>query len=319
MSIHNPADSQAVDMTNIGVRDEKKVSILPPALLAAKALNKKNAIGTIEVTLPVMNVKVKCNAFSGIDDITIKTMSGSISSYTDANFKLLYRHLEFEDSANINTYEEFKRKLTEADFRTALYGVMLASFKTLEENRFTCKNNNCTNPDENKLFSFAPVMKDIKISFPRESYNSPSGDHTMDLFVAENGAMKINYRFDSIAHKIKIFQSRSNEEIRNNILTTGLMIPKIELTASYIESIEVTDGEEVYSITTPADIDLFIRSLDVTSREEVEKLNAKYITHIDGWLPTFSTTVKCPHCNTTQEWEDIDIYVEFFRKFTAIF
>ena len=308
-----------VDLTNIGHKEEKKQSILPPALLAAKALNKKNNLGTIEVHLPVLNVTVKTVAFSGINDTIVKTISGSISSYNDANFRLLYNHIIFPEECNITTYEDFKSKLTEADFRAALFGVMNASFKTLEENKFVCRNEKCPNPDENKVFPFAPKMNQIKIDFPREAYVSPSGDHTLDLFIAETDILKINYKFDAIDTKIKMFQSRTNDEIRNNIINVGTMLPKTDLTINYIDSIEVNDGEETYKISQPEDIALFIRSLDVTSREEIENLNSKFITHIDGWIPRFSTEITCPHCKTSQTWEDIDIYVEFFRKFTTIF
>ena len=319
MSIENSNNQPAVDMSNIAQKEEKKVNILPPAILAAKFLNKKNTIGQIEVDLPVLNKKVKCNPISGINETIIKTISGSITSYNDANFRLLYSHLEFEPECNINSYEEFLLKFNEADFRTALYGVMKASFKQLEENSFECKNKDCPNPNDNKIFNFTPLMKDIKITFPREAFVSPSNDHTKDLFVAENGQLTINYKFDSMATKIKLFKPKSNEEIRKNILNTGMMLPKNEITTSYIDSITVKGDDEVFEITSQADITLFINSLDVTSREEVEKLNNRFINHIDGWVPSFSTTVKCPHCGKTQEWEDIDIYVEFFRKFTAIF
>lgn len=313
---HEPA---AVDLSNlVQGKKESKPSILPPALLAAKALNKKNSVGAIEITLPVMNVPVICNAFANIDETIIKTISGSMTSYNDANFKLLYDHAKFQEGT-ITSFEDFKQKMTEADFRTLLYGIMKASIKNLEEQRFPCKNKNCPNPDENKIFNFTPAMSNLRIKFQQENYVSPSGDHTKDLFVAENDIMTVNYKFDSIESKIEIFNSKSNDEIRNNLINLGTMLPKTELTINYIDSIEIRDGEELYKISNPRDIELFIRSLNVSSREDLEKLNDRFISHINGWIPTFSTTIICPHCNKTQEWEDIDIYIEFFRKFTAIF
>ena len=199
-----------VDLTNLGQsQKETKPSILPPALLAAKALNKKNSVGSIEITLPVMNCAVVCSAFSNIDETVIKTISGSMSSYNDANFQLLYKHAEFKNN-EVNSYEEFKQKLTEADFRTILYGIMKASIKNLEEQRFPCKNKNCPNPDENKIFSFTPAMSNVRINFQQENYVSPSGDHTKDLFVAENDIMTINYKFDSIESKINLFNKKQN-------------------------------------------------------------------------------------------------------------
>lgn len=325
MSIENPSHgleglaNNPLDLTKIGQRDEKKYSILPPALLAAKAMNKKNSLGTQEVTLPVFNKVVKCNPFSNVDESTIKSMTGSISSYNDANFTLLYNHAEFPEDAGVNSYQDFLLKLVEADFRTILYGIMQASLKNLEEQRFVCKNQKCPNPDENKIFNFTPTMSSIKIHFQKENYISPSGDHTKDLFVAESDMMTVNYKFSSIASRVELFKKHSNEEIRTNIIETGSMLTKTELNITYIDSIEVKVDEEIYKLENPQDIELFIRTLNVASREEFEKLNDRFITHIDGWVPTFSTTLTCPHCKQTQEWEDIDIYIEFFRKFTAIF
>lgn len=308
------------DLTNLGTKTENSFSILPPALRAAKALNKKNAIGTFEVTLPVLNTKVICKPFSNIDDLTVKTISGSMSAYTDANFKLLYKHAEFSDIEM--SFEKFKYTLTEADFRTLLYGIMRASFKKLEENAFRCKHKTCPNPDEGKMFTINPEMDKIEIVFSRAPFVSPSNDHTKDLFIAEANGFKINYKFDNIEYKIDKLSQMSNDEIRNNLLTIGMMIPKTDLTLNYIDSVEVQDPdneEEVFKVSNPNEIKLFIESLDITSRDIVEQLNDKYIDYINGWVPKFNTTVVCPHCSTSQQWEDIDIYVEFFRKFSAIF
>ena len=318
MSTIVPGNQEVLDLTNVGVRENKSASILPPALLAAKALNKRNKIGVQEVHLPVLNVKVHCSAIANIDEIMIKTISGSMSAYNDANFRLFYKHIEFPAEANINSYEDFL-KITEADFRTLLFGIMMASFKSLEESRFVCRNEKCPNPDESKVFNYAPAMNSIYIQFPQAPYMSPSQDHTKDLFIAETDIMTINYRFSTIQHKVDIFKTKSNDEIRQNLINYGMMLQKTELTINYIDSIVVKDEEETYKCVNPEDIKLFMGSLDVTSREEIEKLNDRFITYIDGWIPTFKTTVTCPHCSKTQDWEDIDIYVEFFRKFTAIF
>ena len=318
MSTNVPGNQEVLDLTNVGVRENKSASILPPALLAAKALNKRNKIGVQEVHLPVLNVKVHCSAIANIDEIMIKTISGSMSAYNDANFRLFYKHIEFPAEANINSYEDFL-KITEADFRTLLFGIMMASFKSLEESRFVCRNEKCPNPDESKVFNYTPTMNSINIQFPQAPYMSPSQDHTKDLFIAETDIMTINYRFSTIQHKVDIFKTKSNDEIRQNLINYGMMLQKTELTINYIDSIVVKDEEETYKCVNPEDIKLFIGSLDVTSREEIEKLNDRFITYIDGWIPTFKTTVTCPHCSKTQDWEDIDIYVEFFRKFTAIF
>ena len=318
MSTIVPGNQEVLDLTNVGVRENKSASILPPALLAAKALNKRNKIGVQEVHLPVLNVKVHCSAIANIDEIMIKTISGSMSAYNDANFRLFYKHIEFPAEANINSYEDFL-KITEADFRTLLFGIMMASFKSLEESRFVCRNEKCPNPDESKVFNYTPTMNSIYIQFPQAPYMSPSQDHTKDLFIAETDIMTINYRFSTIQHKVDIFKTKSNDEIRQNLINYGMMLQKTELTINYIDSIVVKDEEETYKCVNPEDIKLFIGSLDVTSREEIEKLNDRFITYIDGWIPTFKTTVTCPHCSKTQDWEDIDIYVEFFRKFTAIF
>lgn len=318
MSTIVPGNQEVLDLTNVGVRENKSASILPPALLAAKALNKRNKIGVQEVHLPVLNVKVHCSAIANIDEIMIKTISGSMSAYNDANFRLFYKHIEFPAEANINSYEDFL-KITEADFRTLLFGIMMASFKSLEESRFVCRNEKCPNPDESKVFNYTPTMNSINIQFPQAPYMSPSQDHTKDLFIAETDIMTINYRFSTIQHKVDIFKTKSNDEIRQNLINYGMMLQKTELIINYIDSIVVKDEEETYKCVNPEDIKLFIGSLDVTSREEIEKLNDRFITYIDGWIPTFKTTVTCPHCSKTQDWEDIDIYVEFFRKFTAIF
>ena len=311
--------NEVLDLTKVGISEEKKVSILPPALLAAKALNKRNVIGIQEVHLPVMNTVIKCYPISNIDDIMIKTISGSISAYNEANLKLFYNHCEFKPEAGAQTFELFISKLTEADFRTMLYGIMTASFKSLDENRFICKNEKCPNPDENKVFDFTPSMKNINISFPQAPFVSPSNDHTKDLFIAETDIMKINYRFCTLEDKIERFKQKSNDEIRKNLIEFGIMLPKTELTIDYIDSVEIAGDDAVYNISNPEDIKLFISALDVTSREEIEKLNDKFISFIDGWIPTFSTEIVCPHCKNSQNWGDIDIYVEFFRKFTAIF
>lgn len=314
-----PSEKEVLDLTKVTKKDEQTINILPPALLAAKALNKKNSIGTIEVHLPILNVKVKCLAMSNVDDLTIKTISGSMSAYSDLNFKLLYKHLEFPENHSIVDYESFLYYCTEADFRAALYGVMMATFKTLEESKFQCKNKTCPNPDETKVFNASVKISEIQIEFKKEPYVSINGDHTKDIFIAQNEILTINYKFDNIKNKINYFSIKSNEEIRNNILSYGSMIPKNEMVINYIDSIEVLSDEQIYKISSPQDILLFLQALDLTSKEELEKLNEKYINYIDSWIPDFKTEVECPHCKTKTKWEGLDIYVEFFRKFTTLF
>lgn len=317
MSLDTP-NQDILDLTSL-LKKEETINILPPALLAAKALNKKNTIGTIEVELPVINVKVKCNALSNIDDLTIKTISGSMSAYNDLNIRLLYNHLIFPENCPIQSYEIFLYYCTEADFRAGLYGVMMATFKNLDESRFKCKNKNCPNPDTDKIFNYAPKMSDIRINYKKAPYASPNGDHTKDIFIATSEIMTVNYKFENLLSKIKLFESKSNDEIRNNLLNFGTMVSKTEITINYIDSIKVIGETEEFIISRPEDIKLFINSLNLTSKEEFEKLNDKFIEHISSWNPTFNSTIECPHCKSTQEWEDIDIYVEFFRKFTTIF
>lgn len=312
-------ETQEVDLTKLVSKKEDKVNILPAAILAAKAMNKKNSIGIIEVELPILNIKVKCFAMSGVDDLTIKTITGSVSAYTDLNFQLLYKHLEFPKDHPIKDYETFKVYFTEADFRMALYGVMLATFLTLEESKFVCRNEKCTNPDPERVYSYAIKMKDVKVKYQKDHYVSPNGDHTLDIFIAENDIININYKFENIDSKINLFNTKTNDQIRNNILTYSSMVPKTELVTSYIDSVVVSAEGENYQISNPNEILMFLNSLSLTSKEEIEKMNNKFIQHIDSWIPTFSTELVCPHCGNKHEWEDIDIYVEFFRKFSAIF
>lgn len=312
---------EILDLTKINQKEDTGISILPPALLAASKMNKRYKIGSIEVQLPVANYKILCNALASFDELSIKTISGSMHQYNDALLKSIYEACTFPKESAINTFEDFLYRLSEADFKVACYGVMRATYKKLESTNMICPNPDCPNPDEKKIFSFQPEINNINIVYPKAPFVSPSNDFTKDLFVFDDETIKICFKFDTIGERFQELSKFSNTEIRNNIMNIGAMIPKDKMLPFFVDSITIKDEDPTKNIILKdaMDISIFFKKLDTTTREFFENVNNTYIDHVLSWVPTFETEVNCPHCDHKVEWKGIDIFVEFFRKFSAIY
>lgn len=312
--------NNTVDMTNIN-NTENKLNILPSAILAANMFNTTNKLGSIEVELPIMNKKVVVNPISSMTELEAKTISGSVHIYMEKNLRMFYDYSEFPAELGINSFETFLEKMTDTDFKLLSYGLLRSSFKTLQESTFMCSNENCTNPDPERLFKFTIQTQNINVNFPREPFVSPSNDHTKDLFIDELGNLKINYKFDCLRDKFSILSSKTNEEIRHNLSTIRTLLPRIELLKLFIDSIEITnpiDGSTI-KLNTQDEIVVFLSKLNTSSKELINASTTKYINHLMGWNPKFSTDLICPHCQNKTVWEDIDLIVEFFLKLSTLY
>ena len=312
--------NNTVDMTNIN-NTENKLNILPSAILAANMFNTTNKLGSIEVELPIMNKKVVVNPISSMTELEAKTISGSVHIYMEKNLRMFYNYSEFPAELGINSFETFLEKMTDTDFKLLSYGLLRSSFKTLQESTFMCSNENCTDPDPERLFKFTIQTQNINVNFPREPFVSPSNDHTKDLFIDELGNLKINYKFDCLRDKFSILSSKTNEEIRHNLSTIRTLLPRIELLKLFIDSIEITnpmDGSTI-KLNTQDEILVFLSKLNTSSKELINSSTTKYINHLMGWNPKFSTDLICPHCQNKTVWEDIDLIVEFFLKLSTVY
>lgn len=309
--------NDTMDLTNLSETNQT-VNMLPPELVAANLFNKKNMIGSIETQLPVLNETIVCNPIGSLDEITVKTITGSIQMYIDTNIELFYKCMVFPETSWVKTIEDYKQ-LTEADHMAAIYGVMSASFKTLNNSSFKCKNEEC--PNETKIFKVTPRMDQIKIEYPQGIFDSPNKDFRKDSFISELGNITITYKFDTIGERLEIFKNKSNEEIRNNIQKIRALITKLETVPLFIDSIKIEDTslEKPIILNNKNEIMIFIHKLNTSSKEIIEASNNKYIDHILGYQPKFSAEIECPHCGTMNSWEDIDLMVEFFLKISTIY
>lgn len=309
-----------VDMTNL-TGGESKLNILPSAILAANMFNMTNKLGSIEVELPIMNIKVVVNPISSMSELEAKTISGSIHVYMEKNLRLFYDHTEFPPEAGINSFETFLEKMTDTDFKVIAYALTKASFKTLQESSFICSNEKCSNPDKERIFKFTISTQNLDIHFPRAPFDSPSKDHTKDLFIDEMGNLKINYKFDCLRDKFNILSAKTNEDIRHNLSTIRTLMPRIELIKLFIDSVEITNPQDgtVIKLTSQDEIVVFLSKLNTSSKELINASTTKYINHLMGWTPTFSTDLICPHCKNKTVWEDIDLIVEFFLKLSTVY
>lgn len=313
-------ENGTLDLTTLVKQGEQGVSILPPELLAASLFNTKNKLNSIEVQLPVLNEKIICNNIESLDEVTVKTISGSLQMYIDENIELFWNSITFPETSWVKTIEDFKQ-LSEADYNTAVYGVMRASFKTLNQSTFICGNQKCSNTDPERKFKFTPTMNMINIDYPQGIFKSPNNDFRRDTFISEIGNLTITYKFDCIGDKLELFRNKSNEEIRQNIRTIRSLISKLETTPIFIDSITITDPslEQPIVLKNKNEIMIFIHKLNTTSKELVEESNNRFIDYILGFKPTFSAKIPCPHCNQMTDWKDIDLMVEFFLKVSTIY
>lgn len=300
------------------INTEKKQtkSILSPALRAANALNKMKDIGKKFIELPISKDKLTVGAISSLNELEARTIVGNVRTYNTTNMKLFYNACDFGD--NPRTYEEFLN-YTRADFITILYGIVITTFEKLAEQRYICSNKNCTNPNEDKIYSAQVQTKDLSLIHHDVEYVSHAGDYLKDLLTYNNDYLSLSYKFSTMGELLELLESKSNEELRTNLSKYQMMVPNNELTPLFIHEIKIKDGDEDIVLKTKQDIFIFLTKLSVGMKEEIENLNRQNVDYFKQWTPTVNGKTKCPHCDHVNIVEDIDLMVEFFLKISAIY
>ena len=208
---------------------------------------------------------------------------------------------------------------TRADFITILYGIVITTFEKLAEQRYICSNKNCTNPNEDKIYSAQVQTKDLSLIHHDVEYVSHAGDYLKDLLTYNNDYLSLSYKFSTMGELLELLESKSNEELRTNLSKYQMMVPNNELTPLFIHEIKIKDGDEDIVLKTKQDIFIFLTKLSVGMKEEIENLNRQNVDYFKQWTPTVNGKTKCPHCDHINIVEDIDLMVEFFLKISAIY
>ena len=321
-----PEESKIVEPVNINLESEKTKTknLLPAAMKAANLMNKKLSIGSIEVETLLTKRKFNITKLSVLDDATIKSLNGGLSMYTDALLKTFYKCVEVADDKPF-TYDDFL-DLPEADFTIILYAIFRASFTTLVGGKrtFICTNENCPSPTEdkdgNKTFTHDFTCKDLDIKFPNEAYTG--SDPKTHVFKYNREFVDFEFQFPKIGELLELLKKKSNSEVRALLSNGNALATAEELIATTLKRVTLRDDDsETLVLDTKLDIELFLKALDVTSKEIVYEQIGVAQDEIKKWTPLVVGKTICPYCTDTsvEREENFDLLVEMFLKFSTLY
>lgn len=298
-------------------------SILPMEILASRLFNKTLSLGEEEVQLPISKRILYVGKISSSDDAILRSISGSLHMYTTSNAKLFYSSCTAADNKPF-TFEDFLN-LPEADLSTIMYAVTRCSFTTLTKKMVFCTNENCTSPlvteNKRKYYESEVKTKDLQIEF-KEEYIPTTDSYLTDVYPVSKDTITINFKFERFEEMLALFQSKTNDEMRKRLTSNQDLLTTNELLPIFIKSLIITDPSSPdikYELTDSNQIFIFISKLDITAKEVFDDLCAEGLSKIKRWNPNIVGYTVCPYCGKEHKQGGIDLMVELFLKFSALY
>jgi len=289
---------------------EQKINILPDYMTALNAVDQFLTLNNRELILPMLRTSVIASPITNIEDLQIKSFSGSTKNFFITVDKILFKHIEFVDEKiRPNTFEEFLNILTSDDKNTMLYGVLSASFDTLDKRSMLCQNCN-----EEIIFDVKLDEMVHEDTF-KNQWNKPVSvidwRETLDIF--GNGQLKITVKYMVESDILKMYEGNSNSKIKKLLEETGKPYSQSELTAATIDKIEIKQANDellildnydsIYNFYTKAPIQL--------QKKIIEKIDT---IELEDTMPVFYQEVQCPKCTTNNTFYMTDLSKDLLNE-----
>ncbi|MFA7129458.1 MAG: hypothetical protein WC136_09835 [Sphaerochaeta sp.] len=277
---------------------------------ALNVLNTMCDVRTSEVDLPILRTSCEITPLTGSEDLTLKTLRASGSTFVRNFNKLIYDHTKFKN-IEFESFEDFQNNLTPPDKSMLVFGLLDSTFKTLPEKVITCPH--CKKSD---TYHFHPSDIVHSDTFTKE------WTHPMDYTVSSevSPGVTLFYGMPTEKDKLSIIDSKSNGQLRKNLEDEDDILNNVDVVGMYIKKIEIRKGKEVITLTDKKE-EIIPLLNDCPFELKLKIIEDETISQFTDYVPNYYLNIVCKDglCAKEFKWDNINPENDFFRKALSIY
>lgn len=268
-----------------------------------------------EVPIPIARKTGIVGPLTVGDDLALRTSIVSPVNYDREISKLLHSHTEFVlsqgETPTKETFEQFCATTSNIDKICLIWALYKTTYDTLGMRDFVCEKENCKTKFKNDVPLDDLIQEDSFIPWNEEI---PFHDY---IYPIDIDYVDYVYRFESrlpsMKEHNKLLSNISIDTLQNNMTQTGSIFAKKEQIALLTKSISICKKGESSGVRTENMQEMLIAFQSYIPQTVSDDFFKKYNEKFDRYYPKFYTNIKCPQCDSIQEYK-VDLEVEFFRR-----
>jgi len=285
---------------------------LPKTDQALNALKILAGTRTVEVELPILKTKVKVSPIDGAEDLILKTLKSSGATFIHSFNELLFKHCKF-DGIEFEGVKDFEDHLTPPDKQLIVYALLNSTFNKLPEKTITCphcKTSEVYSAPPEAMFHQDTIQKVWdKVDF--ESY---------EIMSEVVPGLQVFYSMPTETDKLLLLESKTNGQMREDILENDDVFNTLELFSVYIKKLIIK--HENGDIVLTDKVNEIIPTINGMPLElKAALLKDETVSEFTEYAPKFYLNLTCDNrkCNRDFTWDEIDPEQDFFRKALSVY
>jgi hypothetical protein len=287
---------------------------LPQAVSAISALQVLSGTRSVEVELPILKTTVVVTPITGSEDLKLRTMRSSGSTFIRNFNTLLFEHSTFKD-IKFSGIDDFQNHLTPPDKAMLVYALLASTFSKLPEKVITCPA--CK---QQHTYSFAPSAMLQGDTLTRKwDMEKDFTDYLIESEIVPG--FKVFYSMPTEMDRLAILEAKSNSDMRDSVDTDNDVLSAIELFCIYIKRLEIKNGEEVIVLTDKLfDVVPTIKGMPLDLQTTL--LDDLSVAPLVEFNPNFYLNIKCSNDDCPKPdfiWSNVNPEQDFFRKALSVY
>jgi len=281
---------------------------------ALSALNNLAGTREVEIDLPILKTKAFIKPVNGSEELRLRTMKASGAAFIKSFNKVIFEHVRFE-SIKFDNFDDFESHLTPPDKSLLVFSLLDSTFSKLPEKMITCPN--CGQSDTHSPNPQSLIHADTITKVWEEEKDFTEFELVSEIVPG----FKVFYAMPNESERIKILETKENEDLRNNIEETGDVLSAMELFAVYVKRIEINENGKVFKLTDK------IKEILVTLNKMPLELRAKLLDDLTikkfvDFTPNFYLDITCSNLGCSKpkfKWDEVDPENDFFLKALSVY
>ncbi len=287
---------------------------LPQANSALSALQNLAGTRKVEIDLPILNVKAVVRPIDGSEELSLRTMKASGSTFINSFNDLILTHTTFEGVKFLDL-EDFQKHLTPPDKSLLVYALLDSTFSELPEKVITCPE--CGTTDTHSPEPSALIHADTIPSVWKEKEDFDKFEIRSEIVPG----FTVIYSMPTEADRVLILKQKENSKMRDSIEDNGDVLSSLELFCVYIKRLEIQNGEELITLSDKL-IDIIPTVKQMPLDLQSKLLEDDSVMPLVEYTPNFYLDIECSniHCAKRHfKWENINPEQDFFLKTLSVY
>ena len=269
------------------------------------------AIRKTEITLPIAKMGATITPLAVGDDLALRTAVIHPQKYDLEITKLIFKHIEINNSENKLNFNDFIKKFSHFDKISALWGLYKATYQTIGKRDISCPK--C----ENKI----PVDISLDHLIQQDTYTIwdeevPFNEYFYDIRVDFDDYVYVfrtviptMEKYNRLLSIVPPQELKDNMEKYDSVFTPA---QNMTLMTQGIYLYHKNDMEKPIAFTTS--LQEILMSLNQNIPEVVsDEFFEKYAERFNKYAPKFYTKIICPQCGNEFDYE-VNLELEFLRR-----